>query len=92
MSELIKVKQQGEERCEGISYQNLLDEETIEVPAYLREDTNPYMGDEDISVHRWISRDFHDKEHEGHEVQRDEDVDKHDDRVWQSRLAKEDHV
>ena len=64
MSELIKVKQQGEERCEGISYQNLLDEETIEVPAYLREDTNPYMGDEDISVDRWISRDFHDKEKE----------------------------
>ncbi|MDB4309264.1 aromatic ring-hydroxylating dioxygenase subunit alpha, partial [Porticoccaceae bacterium] len=64
MSDSIKVKQQGDERCEGISYQNLLDDETIEVPAYLREDTNPYMGNDDISVDRWISRDFHEQEKE----------------------------
>ena len=62
MSELIKVKQQGAARCEGLSYQDLLDNETIEVPAYLRENTNPYMGDEDISVDRWISQEFHELE------------------------------
>ena len=62
MSELIKVKQQGAARCDGLSYQDLLDDETVEVPAYLRENTNPYMGDEDIDVARWISRDFHEQE------------------------------
>ena len=64
MSDLIKVKQQGEERCEGISYQDLLNDEIIDVPPYLRENTNPYMGDEDIDVARWISRDFHEQEKE----------------------------
>lgn len=44
MSELIKVKQQGEERCQGVSYQDLLNDEKIEVPAYLREDNNPLHG------------------------------------------------
>ena len=62
MSDLIEVKQQGEARCEGISYQDLLDDEKIEVPSYLRENTNPYMGNEDIDVARWISRDFHEQE------------------------------
>ena len=62
MSELIKVKQQGDERCEGTTYQDLLDREEVEVPAYLRENTNPYMGDEDVDVARWVSRDFHDQE------------------------------
>lgn len=64
MTDSTKVKQQGDERCEGISYQELLDDETVEVPAYLRENTNPYMGDEDIDVARWISRDFHEQEAE----------------------------
>ncbi len=54
MSDLINVKQQGEARCEGISYQDLLNDEIIDVPPYLRENTNPYMGDEDIDVARWI--------------------------------------
>jgi phenylpropionate dioxygenase-like ring-hydroxylating dioxygenase large terminal subunit len=63
MSDLIKVKQQGDDvRCEGLSYQDILDQEQVEVPAYLRENTNPYMGDDDIDVGRWISREFHDKE------------------------------
>ncbi|MFA7555752.1 MAG: aromatic ring-hydroxylating dioxygenase subunit alpha [Spongiibacteraceae bacterium] len=63
MSDLIKVRQQGDDnRCEGITYQDLLDQETVEVPAYLRENTNPYMGDEDLDVSRWVSREFHEKE------------------------------
>jgi phenylpropionate dioxygenase-like ring-hydroxylating dioxygenase large terminal subunit len=63
MSELIKVRQQGDNvRCEGISYQDLLDQETVPVPAYLREDSNPYMGDEDLDMARYISRDFHEQE------------------------------
>jgi len=64
MSDLINVKQQGEARCEGISYQDLLNDEIIDVPPYLRENTNPYMGDEDIDVARWVSRDFHQQEKE----------------------------
>lgn len=64
MSDLITVKQQGDARCEGTSYQDLLDNETVPVPAYLRENSNPHMGDDDIDMARWISREFHDKEKE----------------------------
>ncbi|MBR9911788.1 MAG: aromatic ring-hydroxylating dioxygenase subunit alpha [Gammaproteobacteria bacterium] len=64
MSELIKVKQQGDERCQGTSYQDLLDLEEVEVPAYLRENTNPYMGDEDLDVARWVEREYHELEKE----------------------------
>lgn len=56
------TKQQGAERCPGTSWQDLLDQETVPVPAYLRENHNPYMGDEDLDIGRWIDREFHDKE------------------------------
>lgn len=58
-----KARQQGNDvRCEAISFQELLDLETVAVPAYLRENTNPYMGDEDIDNARYISREFHELE------------------------------
>ena len=56
--------QQGAARCEAISWQKLLDQETVPVPLYLREDVNPDKGDEDLPFHRYISRDFHLKEKE----------------------------
>jgi phenylpropionate dioxygenase-like ring-hydroxylating dioxygenase large terminal subunit len=56
--------QQGAARCEAISWQELLDQETVPVPLYLREDVNPDKGDEDLPFHRYISRDFHLKEKE----------------------------
>lgn len=60
-----RKRQQGDGvRCEGTSFQDLLDLEEVEVPAYLRENTCDYMGDDDLDVARWISREFHDLEKE----------------------------
>lgn len=60
MSQAQKPRQQGDDaRCPGTSFQDLLDQETVPVPAYLRENTCEHMGDEDLDVERWISRDFH---------------------------------
>jgi phenylpropionate dioxygenase-like ring-hydroxylating dioxygenase large terminal subunit len=49
-------------RSPGKSYQELLDEETNPVPDCLRENTNPYLGSENLSVDRYLSREFHEKE------------------------------
>ncbi|EED36660.1 rieske (2Fe-2S) domain protein [Luminiphilus syltensis NOR5-1B] len=51
-------------RFEGTTWQDLLDKETVEVPDFLREKSNPYLGDEDLSVDRYISKDFFDLEKE----------------------------
>lgn len=55
-------KQGGDNRCEGVSFQDLLDLEEVPVPDYLRQESNPYLGDEDISVDRYISQEFNDLE------------------------------
>ena len=58
-------KQQGDGgRFAGTTWQDLLDLETVEVPEYLRVQNNPYMGDEDLSVDRYISQEFFNKEKE----------------------------
>lgn len=63
MSNHNKTRQQGGDvRCDGVSFQDLLDLEEVDVPAYLRENTCPYMGDEDIDVARYTSREFHELE------------------------------
>lgn len=49
-------------RSPGPSYQDLLDQEQQPVPDCLRENTNPYLGSENISVDRYLSRDFHEQE------------------------------
>lgn len=49
-------------RSPGRSYQELLNEETNPVPDCLRENTNPYLGSENLSVDRYLSREFHEKE------------------------------
>ena len=49
-------------RSPGRSYQELLDTEVNPVPDSLRENTNPYLGSENLSVDRYLSREFHDKE------------------------------
>jgi phenylpropionate dioxygenase-like ring-hydroxylating dioxygenase large terminal subunit len=65
MSKAAKTRQQGDDvRCEGVSFQELLDMEEVPVPTYLREDTNPHMGDEDLPVERYITREFHNLEKE----------------------------
>ena len=61
-----KVKTQAEQtelpRSPGPSYQDLLDKEVNPVPDSLRDNTNPYLGSENISVDRYLSREFHQKE------------------------------
>jgi phenylpropionate dioxygenase-like ring-hydroxylating dioxygenase large terminal subunit len=49
-------------RSPGISYQQLLDTDTHEVPAVLRLESPRFMGDHDISIERYISRDWHRRE------------------------------
>ena len=49
-------------RSPGRSYQELLDTEVNPVPDCLREDTSPYLGSDKLSVDRYLSREFHEKE------------------------------
>lgn len=51
-------------RFQGTTFQDLLDLETVEVPEFLRIKSNPYLGDEDIPVDRYISQEFFDLEKE----------------------------
>ena len=44
------------------SFQDLLDLETVEVPAALRDSTDTYLGSEDLPIDRYISREFFDLE------------------------------
>jgi phenylpropionate dioxygenase-like ring-hydroxylating dioxygenase large terminal subunit len=57
-----QLEQQDRPRSPGPSYQDLLDKETNPVPDSLRDNTNPYLGSENISVERYLSREFHEKE------------------------------
>ena len=49
-------------RSPGRSYQELLDMEVNPVPDCLRENTNPYLGSDNISVDSYLSREFHEQE------------------------------
>jgi len=50
-------KKQGDGgRFKGTTFQDLLDQETVEVPEFLRLQSNPPLGDEDLSVDRYISQ------------------------------------
>ncbi|WP_101758047.1 SRPBCC family protein [Oceanicoccus sp. KOV_DT_Chl] len=49
-------------RSPGPSYQDLLDKEVNPVPDSLRENTNPYLGSDNLSVDRYLSREFHELE------------------------------
>jgi phenylpropionate dioxygenase-like ring-hydroxylating dioxygenase large terminal subunit len=49
-------------RSPGQSYQELLDTETNPVPDCLRENTNPDLGTGNLSVQRYLSREFHEQE------------------------------
>lgn len=52
----------GAARSPGISYQQLLDTDTHEVPGVLRLESPKYLGSEDISTERYTSREWHEKE------------------------------
>ncbi len=49
-------------RSPGITYQELLDTDTHEVPKVLRLESPRYLGSDDISIERYISREWHERE------------------------------
>jgi nitrite reductase/ring-hydroxylating ferredoxin subunit len=54
----------GEARSPGLSYQDLLDRDTRKAPDVLRWQSGGFMGDQDIPVSRYTSREFHELEKE----------------------------
>ncbi len=52
----------GQARSPGITYQQLLDTDTRVVPEVLRIEHPKYLGDQEISIDRYISRDWHEAE------------------------------
>jgi len=67
-------------RSPGITYQELLDTDTHPVPAVLRVESPRFLGDEDISIERYISADWHNRE-----------VERLWKRVWQF-ACREEHI
>lgn len=51
-------------RSPGITYQELLDTDTHEVPAVLRLESPRFLGDEDVPIERYVSRQWHELEKE----------------------------
>ena len=52
----------GKARAKGPSIQELLDEETVEVPWVMRQERYEFLGDEDVPAERYFSRKFFDLE------------------------------
>ena len=49
-------------RSPGISYQQLLDTDTKEVPEVLRLESPRYLGSEDVDIKRYTTREWHEQE------------------------------
>jgi phenylpropionate dioxygenase-like ring-hydroxylating dioxygenase large terminal subunit len=49
-------------RSPGITYQQLLDTDTKPVPEVLRLESPRYLGDDDVSIDRYVSREWHERE------------------------------
>ena len=67
MSEIIKDKKDmdpGSARTPDTSYTEYLHEDSKEVPKFMLDESAPYLGSEDISIDRYTSREFFDKEAE----------------------------
>lgn len=63
MNEKVKLTpEQIAARDPAESFQDLLDRETVEVPDALRESTDTYLGSEDLSVDRYVSQEYFDRE------------------------------
>ena len=56
--------EKGTARSPGMSYQQLLDADTHEVPKILREESPRFFGDEDLPIDHYISREWHELEKE----------------------------
>ncbi len=70
----------GLARSPGLSYQDLLDADTHPVPDVLREQSPRYLGNEDISIERYTTREWHRRE-----------VERLWKRVWQF-ACREEHI
>ncbi len=46
----------------GITYQQILDTDSHEVPEVLRLESAPYLGSADVDIQRFISREWHEME------------------------------
>jgi phenylpropionate dioxygenase-like ring-hydroxylating dioxygenase large terminal subunit len=63
MNEKVKLTpEQIAARDPAETFQDLLDRETVDVPAALRDSTDTYLGSDDLPVDRYISREFFDLE------------------------------
>jgi hypothetical protein len=62
MEATMSKDQPGTARSPGISYQELLDTDTHPVPVVLRLESPKFLGSADISIDRYISREFHELE------------------------------
>ncbi len=62
---MAKAAAKSPARSSGITYQQLLDTDTHPVPDVLRLESPRYLGSADISVERYISHDWHDREVDG---------------------------
>ena len=58
------ARQPGDARCHGRPYSDMLAEETRELPDVIATDRYRYLGDEDLSVERYIGEDFFRREAE----------------------------
>lgn len=56
--EVNKSLKPGEARCPAQSVQDILDSDGDNPPAHLREESYRFLGDEDLTVDRYISRDY----------------------------------
>ena len=52
----------GAARSPGLTYQQLLDTDTRPVPSVLRLEAPKYLGSADVSIDRYITREWHEKE------------------------------
>jgi phenylpropionate dioxygenase-like ring-hydroxylating dioxygenase large terminal subunit len=69
----------GAARSPGVTYQELLESDSRPVPLVLRRESPRYLGSEDVSIDRYISRAWHDRE-----------VEKLWKRAWQFACREED--
>jgi hypothetical protein len=52
----------GSARSPGITYQQLLDTDTHPVPDVLRLEAPKYLGSADVSIDRYTTREWHERE------------------------------
>ncbi len=58
------IEEPGLARSPGVTYQELLDQDTHPVPDVLRLQAPRDLGDADVSRHRYVSREWHEREKE----------------------------